>query len=165
MSETVEQDKHEMARQTKQWSPNDYMRLIALVGGLLLFCLGAWMLFQGIVAEGAVDLKSSVLSGSIKATSAGLYICFFALFIIVFVLVTLLAPERSHTSGGSKKGRVARLMPVFWGLLASLGVSALATALLPESARTSFSLANGVLMATLASVVFAILRMVNDDDA
>jgi hypothetical protein len=148
----------------RRWTPNDWMRLTALLGGLGLFCLGAWMLFQGIVAEGTVDLKSSVLSGTIKASSAGLYICFFSLFIIVFVLVTLLAPTRAEVTPGARS-RASRLMPVFWGLLIALGVSVLAAALLPSGTAFGFSLAIGVLMATLSSVVFALLRMVNEDDA
>ena len=72
------------------WKPNDWIRLAAVIGAFALFGIGAWMLFQGISAEGVVDLKSSILSGTIKASSAGLYVCFFALFIIVFVLATLL---------------------------------------------------------------------------
>ena len=148
----------------RPWSPTDWIRLVALIGAFLLFGLGAWMLFQGIVAEGIVDLKSSVLSGTIKASSAGLYICFFALFIIIFVLVTLLGAGKDkgvpHT-----RGRTAKLMPVFWGLLVALGSAAVALAVTPEGSRTGFSMAVGVLIPTLAAVVFALLRMISEDDA
>jgi hypothetical protein len=117
------------------WKPNDWIRLAALVGAFVLFGIGAWMLFQGISAEGVVDLKSSVLSGTIKASSAGLYMCFFALFIIVVVLATLLTPSNRPTS--SARSRVQRLMPVFWGLLVGLGLCAVGSALTEASARTS----------------------------
>lgn len=79
---------------SRNWTPNDWIRLVALIGAFGLFGLGAWMLFLGIAAEGTIDLKSSILSGTIKASSAGLYICFFALFIIVFVLASLLKSQR-----------------------------------------------------------------------
>jgi hypothetical protein len=121
------------------------------------------MLFQGISAEGVVDLKSSVLSGTIRASSAGLYMCFFALFIIVFVLATLLTPSNNPTT--SAKSRAHRLMPVFWGLLVSLGLCAVGGALTEASARTSFSLAIGVLLMALITVVTSMVRMTAEDDA
>ena len=121
------------------------------------------MLFQGISAEGVVDLKSFILSGTIKASSAGLYICFFALFIIVFVLATLLTPPRSPTSGA--KQRAHRLMPVFWGLLVGLGLCAVGVALTEEGARTGFSMAIGVLMVALITVVTAIVKMTAEENA
>jgi hypothetical protein len=59
------------------WKPNDWIRLTALIGGFVLFVLGAVMLYQGVVAQGDIDLRSTFLSGTIKAASAGLYVCFF----------------------------------------------------------------------------------------
>lgn len=102
-----------------RWTPNDWLRLVALVGGLVLFALGCWMLYQGIKVEGQVDLKSTVLSGTLKASSAGLYVCFFALFIIAFSLASLLV---SPSPQGIKQsvGRAQRLRPVLWSLLATL---------------------------------------------
>src|SRR2546430_9538709 len=79
------------------WKPNDWLRLISLIGAFGLFGVGSWMLFQRISAEGFVDLKSTLLSGTLKTSSAGLYICFFALFILIFVLVTLV----SRPKGGA----------------------------------------------------------------
>jgi hypothetical protein len=54
----------------------DVIRLVALLGAILLFALGAFMMWQGISAEGAIDIRSSVLSGSIKTGSTGLFIAF-----------------------------------------------------------------------------------------
>ena len=51
------------------WKPNDWLRLISLVGAFGLFGVGSWMLFRGISAEGIVDLKSTLLSGTLKASS------------------------------------------------------------------------------------------------
>ena len=146
-----------------RWTPNDWLRLIALVGAFALFAVGSWMLFQGISAEGQVDLKSTLLSGTLKASSAGLYICFFALFIIVFVLVTLLTPPKE--SAAKTKGRAQRLASVFWGLFLALGGCLVAAAFLPEGFRALSGIPVGVLVMSLSSVVFAMIRMAYDDNA
>jgi hypothetical protein len=135
-----------------------------LIGGFSLFALGGWMLFEGVKAEGSVDLKSTVLSGTIKASSAGLYLCFFALFIIIFVLVSLLGTKQED-SAARPRGRSAKLIPIFWGLLAALGICAGAIAVLPEGTRSGFAMAVGFLIPTIASVVFALMRLANEDDA
>lgn len=70
-----------------KWEPSDVLRLVALIGALVMFGIGAFMMWQGISAEGAIDIKSSVLSGSIKTGSAGLFIAFLSFAVIVFVLV------------------------------------------------------------------------------
>ena len=146
------------------WKPNDWIRLAGLTGAFAVFGVGAWMLFQGISAEGVVDLKSSVLSGTIKASSAGLYMCFFALFIIVIVLATLLTPSKGPASGA--KPRAHRLMSVFWGLLAGLGLCAVGAALTSDiSARTGFLMVIGGLVVALVTVVSSLVSMIGEGDA
>ena len=152
------------AKTTETWSPTDWLRLVALIGAFVLFGLGSWMLFKGIVAEGTVDLKSSLLSGSLKASSAGLFICFFAIFIMSFVLVPLLV-GRKATERNRPHSRVARLMPVFWGLLIAQGLTTIASVLLPEGSRTGFIMATGALGPAFIAVVVMMLRMANEDDA
>jgi hypothetical protein len=145
------------------WKPNDWLKLISLVGGFGLFGVGSWMLFRGISAEGFVDLKSTLLSGTLKTSSAGLYICFFALFIIIFVLVTLVTPRRE---GAAKtKGRVRRLSSVFWALLFALAACGLGLAFLPEGFRSFAAIAIGPLAFSLSSVVFAMIRLAYEDNA
>src|SRR5437016_6221407 len=100
------------------WKPNDWLRLISLVGAFGLFAVGTGMLLRGISAEGIVDLRSTLFSGTLKASSAGLYICFFALFIIIFVLITLVTPPKKGTS--KAKGRSRRLALLFWALLVAV---------------------------------------------
>jgi|GEM_PF-2692712 len=148
---------------TQRWTPNDWLRLIGLAGGFGLFVLGTKMVYQGISTEGHVDLKSVVLSGTLRTTSAGIYICFFALFIIVFVLATLLTPPKP--SQAHSIGRAHRLKSVFWGLLAGIGACGLGAAYLPEGFRTVSSIALGVLAMCLVSVVTAMIRMTYDDGA
>lgn len=53
-----------------------------------MFALGAFMMWQGISAEGAIDIRSSILSGSVKSGSAGLFIAFLSFVVIVFVLTS-----------------------------------------------------------------------------
>jgi len=121
------------------------------------------MLFRGISAEGSVDLKSTLLSGTLKASSAGLYLCFFALFIIVFVLVTLVTPAREGTA--KAKGRSRRLFSIFWALLFTLVGCGLGLAFLPKGFQSFAGIAIGVLSFSLSSVVVAIIRMAYDDNA
>jgi hypothetical protein len=119
------------------------------------------MLFRGISVEGFVDLKSTLLSGTLKASGAGLYLCFFALFIIVFVLVTLVTPPKE---GAVKApGRARRLASVFWGLLLALAACGLGIAFLPESFRLFVGIPIGILSFTLSLVVFAIIRLASED--
>src|SRR5436190_22153145 len=122
------------------WKPNDWLKLIALLGAFGLFGVGSWMLFSGISAEGFVDLKSTLLSGTLKASSAGLYICFFGLFIIIFVLGTLIA------SAAQGRGRARRLAWLFWALLSALAACGLGVAFLPSGFRLFVFFPVGFLM-------------------
>ena len=112
-----------------KWEPADIIRLVALIGALLLFALGAFMMWQGIAAEGAIDIKSSVLTGSIKTASAGLFIAFLSFAIIVFVLSSLgkrsLSVSPSPATNQTKSKRIAKLLLVlFIGLVVSGGLAA-----------------------------------------
>src|SRR5262249_7521213 len=140
-----------------QWRPNDWLKLISLVGAFGLFGIGTWMLFRGISAEGVVDLRSTLLSGTLKASSAGLYICFFALFIIIFVLVTLVTPARE--SAAKAKGRARRLSWLFWALLLALAACVLAVAFLPERYRLVVFFPIGSLGVCLSWVVAALIQL------
>jgi len=111
-----------------KWEPADVMRLVALIGALVMFGLGALMMWQGISAEGAIDVKSSVLSGSIKTGSAGLFMVFLSFLVIVFVLSsigkksTVLHDQFQSKSSRLGKGLVALLVAcVASGALAALG--------------------------------------------
>lgn len=90
-----------------KWEPSDVIRLVALIGALIMFCVGAFMMWQGISAEGAIDIKSSVLSGSIKTGSAGLFIAFLAFAVMVFVLTA--AGQKAFASSASTESRAERL--------------------------------------------------------
>ena len=103
-----------------KWEPSDIIRLAALIGGLLLCALGAYLMWLGVGAEGAVDIKSSVLSGTIKTGSAGLFTLFFGFGIIIFVLATLNAKSQNATlSFAERKSKTKQISYAFWGVLAS----------------------------------------------
>jgi hypothetical protein len=112
-----------------KWEPSDIIRFTALIGAFLLSILGALMMWRGIAAEGAIDIKSSVLTGSIKTGSAGLFITFLAFVIIVFVLSSLvqstLKSSQPLATGHAKSKRIAKLLIVlFVGLIVSAGLAA-----------------------------------------
>jgi hypothetical protein len=138
----------------KRWKPNDVIRLAAVVGGFLLFVPGVWMLYNGIQAAGVIDLKSAMLSGTLKTASAGLFVCLFALFIIVFALAIVGGSNRQQTPG--PKTRHERLIIAFWGLLVGAAVCGIGAALSPG--YSVFSMGFIILAMTLVSVVSAIIN-------
>lgn len=143
-----------------KWEPQDVIRLIALIGAIGLFCLGDAMMWQGISAEGAIDLKSSVLSGSLKTGSAGLFIAFLSFFVMVFVLSGVSHKASSFASSRTdERSRFKRLLPVFFVLLIALAVStALASAGYPGFIGMAFL--SGLL---LLIVVIALLTFLETD--
>jgi hypothetical protein len=146
------------------WKPNDWLRLIALVGSFLLFAVGAYMLYVGIAAEGILDIKSTVISGTLKTASAGLFICFFAFLLIVFVLISILRVPVSAPTDAMRSSRAARLMPIFWGSLAAVFLSMLAAIIFWGSIGSVLFLPIGFFCATFSSIAFAIIRL-NAEDA
>lgn len=104
-----------------KWEPPDIIRLCALLGGFLLCGLGALLMWLGVGAEGSVDIKSSVLSGTVKTASAGLFILFFGFGIILFVLASLTAKAASASlSLAQRKSRTRHIAQAFWAVLVAL---------------------------------------------
>ena len=136
-----------------QWKPNDVIRLVALLGGFSLFGVGAYMLSLGVHASGHVDLKASVLSGTLQTSSAGLYVCFFSLFIVVFVLTT--ASIASPSEGAPPKSAKFRL---FGALVGMLTLALAAAAVVPSESRVGFTFAITVLLMLIIAAVTSILR-------
>ena len=104
------------------WRPSDITRLVALIGALALFIIGALMMRAGIAAEGAIDVSSAVLSGSIKTGSAGLFVVFLSFLMIAFVLLTLDRKDQGSAGLVSHKSS-RRLGHLVWGLLAAVVVT------------------------------------------
>lgn len=91
-----------------KWEPTDIIRLVALLGGFFLCALGAYLMWLGVGAEGTVDIKSSVLSGTVKTGSAGLFIIFFGFSIVLFVLATLTAKASLASTSLTKRHSKAK---------------------------------------------------------
>jgi hypothetical protein len=140
------------------WTPNDWLRLVALIGGFALALVGCWMLYRGIQAEGTIDLKSALLSGSIKGSSAGLYICFFAVFVIALVLGSIVIGGNGIVADGHAPSK--NLQRVLWAQLVAIALCGVGIAYLPEL-RAILPFAIGVLLASTSSTVFAIIRASN----
>ena len=102
-----------------RWEPADIIRLTALVGGFLLCGSGGILMWLGVGAEGVVDIKSSILSGTVQTGSAGLFTLFFGFGIIIFVLATLsVKSTNASLSVAQRKSRTRQITFAFWGILA-----------------------------------------------
>ena len=109
----------------QNWQPSDILKLIALLGGFFLCALGAGLMWLGVGAEGTVDIKSSVLSGTVKTGSAGLFIIFFGFAIVLFVLASLGANASSKEASSSVRRSKSHTIGIaFFALLVALLVSA-----------------------------------------
>jgi hypothetical protein len=147
---------------SNRWQPNDWLRLIALVGAFGLFATGVWLLVSGIAADGTLDLKSSIISGTLKTASAGLYVCFFALVVITFVLATLASSKPTSVQPSAPKTRSRRLYPLFWASLASL-IACVLAALMGASGTALYSFI-GILSFGFSASLGAIIRAIAEGD-
>ena len=84
--------------------------LVALIGGFVLIGIGAYMMYTGIEAEGSIDLKSSLVSGSLKSGSAGLFLSFFGGLIVIASLISLRGSESSSTEVTAQKSGADKLL-------------------------------------------------------
>jgi hypothetical protein len=90
-----------------------------------LCALGGLLMWLGVGAEGVVDIKSSVLSGTVKTGSAGLFTIFFGFGVIIFVVASLVAREgNSHLSISQRRSRTQNIVRAFWGVLVTFVVMA-----------------------------------------
>lgn len=103
------------------WQPSDIIKLIALLGAFALCGIGAYMMWLGIGAEGTVDIKSSVMSGTVKTGSAGLFLIFFGSAIVIFVLASLSAGATAKsTAPVARKSTAHSIGVAFFVILAAL---------------------------------------------
>ena len=153
-----------MNQHPSKWQPNDWLRLVALVGGFCFFGLGVWLLVTGISADGIVDLKSSIISGTLKTGSAGLFVCFFSLVVIAFVLTSLVASKsRSQLPQSAPATRSRRMLPLFWGCL--IGLLACGAAMLfVEKGGGILGFFMGIFGLGFTTTLAAIIRVINDGD-
>jgi hypothetical protein len=110
-------------------SVSDLLRVIAMLSGIVLLFVGIDMIRDGLSAEGTIDIKSSLFSGSLKTGSSGLFVCFFGFMIVGLALLSTVArTEKSGEGPSASTMRVKFALTVFFGLLASaIGCALLAT--------------------------------------
>jgi uncharacterized membrane protein len=109
------------------WKPADYIRIAGVVGGILLCIIGTLFLWVGIGANGTIDLKSSLFSGTIQSASAGLFVMFFGFLIVCLSLVLPTNANRTETAHNQKNPLSRALFWLFcsfivFAALGSLGL-------------------------------------------
>jgi hypothetical protein len=136
---------------------------VALLGAFILFAAGTWMMVVGVSAEGAIDIRSSIVSGSLKTGSAGLFIAFLSFIVIAFVLAP---PMRRHPNTGASQvprhSKFRLMVPVFWALFCGTAGSGVAAATMGGDARTALGVLAGGLGFLL--LIWVISMMVYLDD-
>ena len=151
-----------------KFSPTHWIVLASLLGSFVMFGVGAWMLYAGIAADGAVDIKTTLASGTIRTGSAGLFIIFFAFLVIISSLALLASRANKGTSGDALPGsrpRSKRLLPALYAVLVALLLCALGVAVFPEGARMAFLSGAFMLATAMFGLVTAYIRAVADDEA
>jgi len=112
------------------WTPRDVIRLVALIGGFLLCGIGAALMWFGVGAEGTVGIKSSVMSGTVKTGSAGLFTLFFGFGVIIFVIASFTVRESGERlSPSQRRSRTEHIIRAFWAVLAAFVLTASLAAL------------------------------------
>jgi len=120
---------------------NDMLRLIALIAAIVFFAIGIWMIVNGISAEGFIDIKSALVSGSLKTGSAGLFIVLIAFILAVFALVPSLSFGRSLGVPTIKeKSRLKKALHVFYILCGGLVLSVLGAIFIKGEVKALFIL-------------------------
>ncbi|MBT8763096.1 hypothetical protein KFV02_04035 [Desulfohalobiaceae bacterium Ax17] len=87
----------DIEKKKQKWEIGHIFRLIVLIAGLAFFCTGIWMINSGIKAEGSVDIKSAIVSGTVKSGNAGLFIVVLAFLLMVFSLPGLRRSKPDET--------------------------------------------------------------------
>ena len=123
-----------------KWEPNDVLRMVALIGAFIFFGVGTVMMINGITAEGAIDVKSSIISGSLRTGSAGLFIVFLSFIVVAFVVGSVFVSSiaRNHDAVGSRRSAGQRAVRVIFGLLGGAFASGAIAALTDGTAQQVF---------------------------
>ena len=143
-----------------RWSSADWLRLTIAIGSFGLFAAGGWLMYLGITADGLVDVKTSLASGTLKTGSAGLFMCFFAFLMIVFCLITV--PSKSDETP-VVHSRSRKLIPILAFSAVGFLVCVIASALVSPDLRSPFSIGMGLFGSTAGSLVFAVIRLVSTE--
>lgn len=143
------------------WQPKDILNLVALIGAFVLFAVGAVMVWHGVSAEGTIDIKSSLVSGSLKTGSAGLFMVFLAFLLAAFSLLSINGESKQNKAPTiERRTRSARLAKGFFALVAG---SAICTALASAGFGVGFGLLAGALAFFAMFAGFAYLTFLENE--
>ena len=65
------------------WSPKNTQCLIAQGAGILLGIGGFFLILRGVTATGKINITTIIINGEIESGSAGLFLMFFSVFLII----------------------------------------------------------------------------------
>lgn len=100
------------------WKPADIIRVVVVVLGFMMFAVGIVMMWQEISVEGAIDIRSSFMSGSIQTGSAGILVCFLAFCLISFCILSPNSNEKAKKAVNASNTKSSTRLG--WGLLICL---------------------------------------------
>jgi hypothetical protein len=86
-------------KKEQRWEIGHTFRLILLVAAIAFFAVGLWMIYSGIKAEGTIDIKSVVVSGTVKSGSAGIFVTVLSFMLMVLSLPGLSRGDKEGTTG------------------------------------------------------------------
>lgn len=138
------------------YTPKDIIKIIAIIGAFIMFGVGALMMWNGVSAEGTIDLKSPFLTGSLKTGSAGLFISFLSFFIISLVVFSLGEKEQKQHAKNSPPSK--KILQMFWGLLTLTTISGTLAALGFGSLFVGLSVGLGFLLFVVVIALLAFLE-------
>jgi hypothetical protein len=121
------------------------------------------MIRSGINAEGIIDIKSSILSGSLKSGNAGLFVCFFGFMLSCFSLLAGILPQSlSKETIKADRHRVKFALIVFFSLLGAAILCAIITAYTTGDAQGLFGF--GAFFSGMAAFfwLFPLMTMIDD---
>ena len=135
------------------------MRLLLLLSGVVFFGVGVWMIQAGIKAEGSIDIRSEVLSGSLKTGSAGLFVTFFSFFMILASVLFSKAPAFSRPKAKESPSSPVRILVKILFTLYALTIAAY---LVMRSTSENEQFFFGVVFVAfmIASILFSIITFI-----
>lgn len=85
-------------KKEQRWEIGHTFRLILLVAAIVFFAIGLSMIYSGIKAEGTIDIKSAVVSGTVKSGSAGIFITVLSFMLMVLSLPAISRDDKDSTT-------------------------------------------------------------------
>ena len=102
------------------WTPREIRKLVALIGGFLLMIVGIILAIGKFTASGVIDVAAgTTVQAKIESVSAGLFICFFSLFIIILAALSKRGSSSTEVIKPpvEKEAELMRLAPYQKGLM------------------------------------------------